>query len=98
MSHDALMVAGIVLFLGGLSILGWRLSAGPAPEPEPEAPAVRPEDCAECGEPITGPTCKVVDTDEDPLTGEGFAMVAYFHPGCCPVIDPAHVHAGQVTA
>lgn len=53
-----------------------------------------PFDCSECGlQDQHGPRCRVTDIDEDPMTGEGFAMVADFHPDCCPVIDPAHEHA-----
>jgi hypothetical protein len=59
----------------------------------PERPPAKVYECGECAHVIDGPRCHVVEHDEDPMTGEGFAMVADFHPGCCPVIDPAHVHA-----
>jgi hypothetical protein len=55
----------------------------------------RPEpfECGTCGKAGSGARCRVIEQDEDPVTGEGWAMVADFHPECCPVIDPDHVHA-----
>lgn len=90
-------MAEVILLLAGVAVLAgmaWWLTHRTTASADEEAPG-EPEWCGECGEYLADdePRCKVVQQFTDP-DGSGWGMTAYFHPGCCPVDDPEHVHAG----
>lgn len=88
-----MMTTGIVLIAFGLALIGWGVWAWQETRREhaaPEPPDPDPEPCDVCGRTITGNRCRIVAGEDGP--DDGWAIVAYYHPQCCPITDPDHAH------